>query len=31
MRHTIKPLRIGPVDIDFPVMLAALDGYSDLP
>lgn len=26
-----KPLRIGPIEIDFPVVLAALAGYSDRP
>ena len=31
MEHAFKPLRIGPVEIDFPLMLAALAGYSDLP
>ncbi len=31
MKHAVKPLRIGPVEIDFPLMLAALAGYSDLP
>ncbi len=28
---TLKPLRIGPVEVEFPVMLASLAGYSDLP
>lgn len=27
----VKPLRIGKIEIDFPVFLAALAGYSDLP
>jgi len=27
----LKPLRIGPVTVDFPVVLAALAGYTDLP
>ena len=27
----MKPLRIGALEIDFPVVLAALAGYSDLP
>jgi len=29
--RALKPLRIGPVEIDFPVVLASLAGYSDLP
>jgi tRNA-dihydrouridine synthase B len=28
---TLKPLRIGPLELDFPVVLAALAGYSDAP
>jgi len=31
MRTPLKPLRIGPVTVDFPVVLAALAGYTDLP
>ncbi len=31
MKALLKPLRIGPLEIDFPVILAALAGYSDLP
>lgn len=27
----LRPLRIGQVEVDFPVMLASLAGYSDLP
>jgi nifR3 family TIM-barrel protein len=27
----LKPLRIGPVEVGFPVVLASLAGYSDLP
>lgn len=27
----LKPLKIGKIEIDFPVVLAALAGYSDLP
>jgi len=26
-----RPLRIGPIELDFPVVQAALSGYSDLP
>ena len=29
--YELKPLRIGPLEIDFPVVLAALASYSDLP
>ena len=29
--RALKPLRIGPVEVDFPVVLASLAGYSDLP
>jgi len=31
MTRTFKPLRIGPIEVDFPVVLAALAGYSDRP
>jgi tRNA-dihydrouridine synthase B len=31
MKTPLKPLRFGPIEIDFPVVLAALAGYSDLP
>jgi len=31
MSYTFKPLKIGDIKIDFPVVLAALAGYSDLP
>ncbi len=31
MSDTLKPLRIGSLDVGFPVVLAALAGYSDLP
>jgi len=31
MTRTFRPLRIGPVTVDFPVVLAALAGYSDRP
>ena len=31
MKTPLKPLRIGSLEIDFPVVLAALAGYSDLP
>ena len=31
MTRTFKPLRIGPITVDFPVVLAALAGYSDRP
>jgi tRNA-dihydrouridine synthase B len=31
MKSPLKPLRIGRIDVDFPVVLAALAGYSDLP
>ncbi|MAT71440.1 MAG: tRNA-dihydrouridine synthase [Planctomycetaceae bacterium] len=27
----LKPLRIGPIELDFPVVQAALSGYSDMP
>ena len=27
----LKPLRIGPLQLDFPIVQAALSGYSDLP
>ncbi len=27
----LKPLRIGPIAVDFPLMLASLAGYSDMP
>ena len=29
--YPLRPLRIGPVELDFPVVQAALSGYSDLP
>jgi tRNA-dihydrouridine synthase B len=31
MTNALKPLRIGTVTVDFPVVLAALAGYTDLP
>ncbi len=31
MTASLKPLRIGPLTIEFPVVLAALAGYTDLP
>ncbi len=31
MAVTLKPLRIGRIELDFPVVLAALAGYSDAP
>jgi tRNA-dihydrouridine synthase B len=31
MTTALKPLRIGPVTVEFPVVLAALAGYTDLP
>ncbi|MDD8026977.1 MAG: tRNA-dihydrouridine synthase family protein [Acidobacteriota bacterium] len=31
MNAALSPLRLGPLTIDFPVVLAALAGYSDLP
>ncbi len=31
MKTPLKPLRFGPIEVDFPVVLAALAGYSDLP
>jgi tRNA-dihydrouridine synthase B len=31
MKTGLKPLRIGTITIDFPVVLAALAGYTDLP
>jgi tRNA-dihydrouridine synthase B len=31
MANALKPLRIGTVTVDFPVVLAALAGYTDLP
>jgi tRNA-dihydrouridine synthase B len=31
MKRTPKPLRIGRIELDFPVVLAALAGYSDAP
>lgn len=31
MPFDLKPLRIGPLEIEFPVVLAALASYSDLP
>ncbi len=31
MSDVLKPLRIGPIEVDMPVMLAPLAGYSDLP
>ncbi len=31
MTGTFKPLRIGRIEVDFPVVLAALAGYSDAP
>ncbi len=30
MSDSLKPLRIGPIDVDFPVVLASLAGYTDL-
>ena len=29
MRLMFPPLRIGPIELDFPVVQAALSGYSD--
>jgi tRNA-dihydrouridine synthase B len=29
--HPLRPLQIGPIKLDFPVVQAALSGYSDLP
>jgi tRNA-dihydrouridine synthase B len=31
MEIPLKPLRIGPLTVEFPVVLAALAGYTDLP
>src|SRR3954469_14863236 len=31
MLADLKPLRIGPLQLDFPVVQAALSGYSDMP
>jgi nifR3 family TIM-barrel protein len=31
MKHQLNELRIGPLRLDFPVVQAALSGYSDLP
>ncbi len=31
MTATLRPLRIGRIELDFPVVLAALAGYSDAP
>ena len=31
MPADLKPLRIGPLQLDFPVVQAALSGYSDMP
>jgi len=31
MTHALKPLKLGRIELDFPVVLAALAGYSDLP
>jgi tRNA-dihydrouridine synthase B len=31
MTTVLKPLRIGTISVDFPVVLAALAGYTDLP
>jgi tRNA-dihydrouridine synthase B len=31
MEISFKPLRIGPLTVEFPVVLAALAGYTDLP
>ena len=31
MNHTLSELRIGPLRLDFPVVQAALSGYSDMP
>ncbi|MEN1679836.1 MAG: tRNA-dihydrouridine synthase [Planctomycetota bacterium] len=31
MTDTLKPLKIGPIELDFPVVQAALSGYSDGP
>jgi tRNA-dihydrouridine synthase B len=31
MTHNLQPLHLGPVAIDFPVVQAALSGYSDWP
>jgi nifR3 family TIM-barrel protein len=31
MQQTLRPLAIGPLQLDFPVVQAALSGYSDLP
>jgi tRNA-dihydrouridine synthase B len=31
MKTPLKPLRFGPIEVDFPIVLAALAGYSDLP
>lgn len=29
--NSLSPLRIGPIELDFPVVQAALSGYSDMP
>jgi tRNA-dihydrouridine synthase B len=31
MENSLRPLRIGPITVEFPVVLAALAGYTDLP
>jgi tRNA-dihydrouridine synthase B len=31
MTESLKPLQIGPIRLDFPVVQAALSGYSDMP
>jgi tRNA-dihydrouridine synthase B len=31
MTHALRELRIGPLNLDFPVIQAALSGYSDMP
>ena len=31
MDRLVCPLRIGPIELDFPVVQAALSGYSDWP
>ena len=31
MNAPLPPLRLGPIELDFPVVQAALSGYSDWP